>query len=567
MIIERENEALLAQNKLLSSVEEAYNYIEKFDILETINNVGNDEIFTPVKLCNEILDVLPAEVWSNPKYKWLNPCDKNGVFSREIALRLDEGLKTAIPNQEARRRHIMKNMLFSLGLTKFTALVARRTLYYCSVANRKFTKEEEGYAIGNGTWFDDNEGNIKTPITEHSFDKKGRCIYCGTSKQGKYTDPKQIEHYAYEFLHNDNIEEHLQKRFFKGNKNMKFDIIIGNPPYQLSVGNKAGNKSKSKAIFQYFISKAIELGPTYLCMITPSRWMTKTAESISKEWVDNMLTANHFRVIHDFENSSDCFPGVDIKGGVSYFLYEKNFTGKCKYFFHYSNNKRVEIREDYLDPINSDIVVRDPKAYSFLKKIVAVEGKYFSVNANNFSGLVSPKDFYTNKQLLTSSWSGYNENQSKINYIKCYLNKSIHKIPYAWVDFDTIPKNKASIMLNKVFIPAAAGSGHDEQVLGNPFYGEPNSVCSQTYLVIGYDPKKHNLSKEECLNIITYIKTKFFRYLVSVKKKTQNGPRGVYAFVPIQDFNKPWTDKELYEKYKLSQEEIDYIEKHIKEMD
>ena len=121
--------------------------------------------------------------------------------------------------------------------------------------------------------------------------------------------------------------------------------------------------------------------------------------------------------------------------------------------------------------------------------------------------------------------------------------------------------------MHKVYIPAAGGSGTDTQVLGYPFYGEPNSVCSQTYLVIGYDPEKHNFTKQECENIITYIKTRFFRYLVSIKKKTQNGPRGVYQFVPMQDFSKPWTDEELYKKYNLTQEEIDFIESMIKPME
>ncbi|MCF7932014.1 MAG: class I SAM-dependent methyltransferase, partial [Acholeplasmataceae bacterium] len=232
----KQNKAVEAENRFLSSVTEAAEYIENFDILETINNVGNDEVFTPVRVCNEILDMLPKDVWSNPAYKWLNPVDKNGVFLREIALRLDEGLKDVIVEQEARRKHILQNMLFSIGLTKFTSLVSRRTVYYCSNANQAFNSEAEGFAIGNGTWFNTPEGNIITPQTEHDFDRRGKCRFCGISKSSKYSDPKQIEHYAYEFIHVDDIERHLQHTFFKGDKNMKFDIIIGNPPYQLADG-------------------------------------------------------------------------------------------------------------------------------------------------------------------------------------------------------------------------------------------------------------------------------------------------------------------------------------------
>ena len=146
------------------------------------------------------------------------------------------------------------------------------------------------------------------------------------------------------------------------------------------------------------------------------------------------------------------------------------------------------------------------------------------------------------------------------------MNKNIHKVQCGWISFNDVPKNWSTIPLNKVYIPAAAGSGYDEQVLGNPFIGEKDSVCSQTYLVIGYDPNRHNFKKGECRNIVSYIRTKFFRYLVSIKKKTQNGPRSVYQFVPLQDFSKPWTDEELYKKYNLSKKEIDFIESMIKPM-
>src|SRR5690554_4394269 len=205
------NEALTAEQKYKTSIEEAQDYIENFDILETINNVGNDEVFTPVKICKQVLNMLPEEVWSNPNYKWLNPSDKNGVFPREIAIRLNEGLKEWEPDEEKRKKHILQNMLYSIGLTKFTSQVSRRTLYYCSDANRKFDgkidehgKSINGYAIGNGSWFNNFEGNILNPTSNHSFNKKGRCIYCGIrskdkkGKPGRYSDPNQVEHYSYD---------------------------------------------------------------------------------------------------------------------------------------------------------------------------------------------------------------------------------------------------------------------------------------------------------------------------------------------------------------------------------
>lgn len=231
--MEETNVALKAEKEYRSNIEEAQDYIEHFDILETITNVGNDEVFTPKKVCEQMLDSLPDEVWHHPEYKWLNPCSKNGIFEREIALRLDEGLKDIIPDELTRRKHILQEMVFSIGLTKFTSEVARRTLYYCNQANRKCDgiKGEDGhfvngFAIGNGTWFIDPEGNIKNPTAEHVWTNENKCKYCGANRLikddknneilSKYSDPTQIEHYAYEFIHHENTESlkaRLQKFF------------------------------------------------------------------------------------------------------------------------------------------------------------------------------------------------------------------------------------------------------------------------------------------------------------------------------------------------------------------
>ena len=581
------NEALDASKKYNSAVEETNDYIEHFDILETITNVGNDEVFTPRKTCDMMLDSLPEEVWHNPLYKWLNPATKNGIFEREIALRLDKGLENVITNKEERRKHILQNMIFSIGQTKFTSNVARRTLYYCSQANRKCDgiKADDGhyvngYAIGNGSWFDDEEGNIKTPCTDHDYvdstgrkvpsivnddeRKKYKCKYCGISGDSKYNDANQREKYAYELIHVNHlvIQRYMQDRFFKGDRKMKFDIIIGNPPYQLSFGIDGGNSANAKSIYNLFISQAIALNPKYICMITPSRWMTKTAQGIPEEWVDGMLKLKNFRLINDYEDASCCFPNNEIKGGVSYFLWDRDYNGPCHYIYHDSKEKKEYTRDDFLDSMNAGIVIRDPKSFKIIEKIANVEGKYYE--KNNFSVLVSPKHFYDDSDMLTSNWKDYKSEKDSIHNIKYYVSKSFNNSSYGWISLKQIPKHRETVELHKVFIPAAGGSGNDDLVLGTPFYGEPNSVCSQTYLVIGWDASAPKLTELKCQNIIKYIKTKFFRYLVSVKKKTQNGPRGVYQFVPLQDFDEEWTDLKLYEKYKLSEEEITLIEKSIR---
>ena len=344
----------------------------------------------------------------------------------------------------------------------------------------------------------------------------------------------------------------------------KFDIIVGNPPYQQNFGIKGTNSSNSKSIYNLFIEQAITLNPNYIVMITPSRWMTRTSQGISNSWIDKMLECNQFKIIHDFEYSKDCFPSVDIMGGINYFLWKNSYKGKCDYYFHTKGNAYTYHRYEYLNTNNLNIVIRNPKSYEILDKITKNDENYYF--NNNFSELVSPKHFFDNSILLTSNWKDYSTTKNDEYNIKYYLNKNTHKLDldYAWISDNQIPKNIQTKDLHKVYIPTANGSM--DLILGKPFYGEPNSVCSQTYLVIGYDKEKHNFNKEQCENIISYMKTKFFRYLVSIKKKTQCAPRGVYQFVPMQDFNEKWTDEKLYKKYDLTQEEINYIESMIRPM-
>lgn len=516
------------------------------DVLSCLANLSNDEVFTPPEVVNQMLDLLPQELFSNPNTKFLDPACKTGVFLREIAKRLLVGLEKEMPNLQERIDHIFHKQLYGIAITELTSLLSRRSLYCSKYPNGP-------YSI---TRFDDPEGNIRYRRVNHTWDKNGKCVFCGASKE-QWDRGKNLETYAYELIHTNNLEEIF---------NMKFDVIISNPPYQMTFGIEGGNSSNAKSIYNLFIDKAIKLNPRYICMITPSRWMTKTAQGIPDIWIETALHSNQFKVIHDFEDASECFPGVEIKGGVSYFLWEKGYKGKCDYYFHKSSLQTPIYRYDYLDSKNAGIVVRDPQAYSILEKIEYIEGTYYNDTTKNFSGLVSAKHFFDDSKYLTSNWKGYKDKQNSDYNIKYYLNVDRERT-FRWINNSQLPKNKETKDLWKVFIPAAGGSGYDDIILGKPFIGEPGSVCSQTFLVIGYDSEKHNFSKTECENIITYIQTKFFRYLVSIKKKTQNGPRGVYQFVPVQDFTQKWTDEILYYKYKLSEDEIDLIENTIRPME
>lgn len=528
----------MAENGLFQNV---YNP----DVLSCLANLSNDEVFTPPEIVNQMLDMLPQELFQNPGTTFLDPACKTGVFLREIAKRLIKGLETQIPDLQKRIDHIFQKQLFGMAITELTSLLSRRGVYCSKSADGAFSV----------TRFANAEGNIRYKRINHTW-KNGKCVCCGAS-QSEYERGEELETHAYEFIHTDDLE----KLF-----NMKFDVIISNPPYHMSFGIKGANSANAKSIYNLFINKAVVLNPRYLIMITPSRWMTKTAQGVPEEWVESLIASNHFITMHDFADAGDCFPGVEIKGGVNYFLYSNDYVGKCDYYFHNHDTQTVDYRHDYLDPNNAGIVVRDPKSYSIIEKISKVEGVYFSNAEHNFSGLVSPKHFFDDSIRLTSNWHEYKNEKTDMHYIKYYISKAFNERPYGWIAEEQIPKNISAKNLHKVYIPAAGGSGTDSQILGIPFYGEPNSVCSQTYLVIGYDVTKHKLTQQECENIITYIKTRFFRYLVSVKKKTQNGPRGVYQFVPMQDFSKPWTDEELYKKYNLSAEEIQFIESMIRSM-
>ena len=342
---------------------------------------------------------------------------------------------------------------------------------------------------------------------------------------------------------------------------MKFNAIVGNPPYQIS---DAGDCVSATSIYPLFIDIARKLRPTYISMITPSRWMNRTGRGIKDEWIDEMLSCNHFAQMDDYLNESECFPGVEIKGGINYFLYSEDYSGPCYHRLH-RNGKIIE-RKSLLDQ-GYGIVVRDEVASSIISKIQLVEGDKYFLN-KSFMGLIGGRGLFTDCAggVLTTTWSGYKTASDSEYCIKYYLNKRREECGYAWVKYSDIPKNHKVIPMHKVFIPQAGGSGRDDDhiILGTPFYGEPGSICSETYICIGYDGSLK--TKDEAENVVSYIKTRFFRYLVSFKKKTQNGSRLVYQFVPIQDWTHIWTDTELYLKYGLSSEEIRYIESTIKPM-
>ena len=472
-----------------------------------------------------------AKVFKDPNTRILEINSKTGlyplymtysVFAEKLqAYREKHMLATDVPVQTQNQiwDDVLRNHIFVICKTEMAKSITRRTL-------RGFRQ-----AKVNARYFEDLINKISNQPT----------LFTSKVIRGK------------NYWNNSELEE-----------NMKFNAIVGNPPYQaIKATEKAGaNSSFASAIYPMFIDIAIKLNPNYVSMITPSRWMTKQGQGISDEWVDKMLQGNHYMSIHDYPDATECFSGVEIKGGVNYFLLSNAYTGECRYVQHLSSG--LSEKDGYLDPLGAGIVIRDSKALSIINKVVDVEGEYYKTNS--FSGWVSPKHYFDRDDLLNSNWKGYSKQQTGEFNIKYYLNKNLEPCGYGWVKESQIPKGKVTIPLHKIYIPMAGGTGNDSQILGVPFYGEPNSVCSYTYLVIGYDPQKHNLSKEETLNVLSYIQTRFFRFMVSIKKKTQNTTRELFQFAPVQDWSQVWTDAALYKKYSLSRSEIEYIESMIKPM-
>jgi hypothetical protein len=536
------------------------------DVLTCIANLSNDEVFTPPEFANQMLDTLAQSwassndgenIWSSKEVTFLDPCTKSGVFLREIVKRLNDGLTKEIPDLTERINHILTKQIFGIGITELTSLLARRSVYCSKYANGI-------HSIART--FTNDDGNIWFERTEHTWVGE-KCKFCGASKS-EYARNKDLETHAYAFIHNEIPQTTISNIF---GANMHFDVIIGNPPYQLSIGNTGTTSATARAIYHEFVSQAITLDPRFVLMVIPGRWMTRSTKGVPDEWIDRIIDDRRIRVLHDFIDSSVVFPGIDIKGGVCYFLWDRDNEGKCDYVLHKSaDNTNIVQSYDYLNSKGIGIVIRDVQAISILAKIEEIEKDWLTNESKNFSSLVSPKDFFTNKEFLTSSWSGFTSKKDSKHSIKYYLNKSMHRVPFGYIRLSDIPKNQEVEQFFKVYIPASgwgAALETDDPVLGIPFVGEPHSVCSQTYLVVGYDQSHKKLTRPECENIASYISTKFFRYLVSLKKHTQHAARGVYQFVPKQDFSQAWDDAKLYKKYGLTTDEIAFIERKIRPME
>ncbi len=506
------------------------------DVLTCIANLSNDEVFTPPDLVNRMLDTLAeawaknhqgANLWADKSVTFLDPCTKSGVFLREITRRLTEGLEKEIPNLQKRVDHILTKQVFGIGITRITSLLARRSVY-CS-------KRALGvHSIAKS--FKSDDGNIWFERMEHTW-AGNRCQFCGAA-QAVFDRAEGLETHAYAFIHTENINTRIAEIF---GKTMQFDVIIGNPPYQLA----SDGGTRDVPIYQHFVEQAKKLQPRYLSMIIPSRWMA-SGLGLS-EFRQTMLADKCISELVDYPAANDVFPGVEVKAGVCFFLWETSHNGLCNVTTFRGAEKIGPFPRNLGE---YDVFVRDSRAISILHKVL----KYGETSINTI--LARDKEFG-----WTSNFDGFHDKERKGDVPLYYIRKMKRGVGY--INRENVTKSAHLIDTWKVLVPQAfnGGDGVPHQIVGKPLIAPLPSVCTQSFLFF------HVSSADAAKSIQSYYTTRLFRFLVSVRKITQHATHSTYKWVPIQQWNQIWTDEDLYQKYGITEEEIAFIEKVVRPLD
>jgi len=492
------------------------------DILEVISDLSNDEVFTSPNLANKILDLLPQDVWTNQNLRFLDLGAKTGVFLREITRRLMAGLSSTIEDEQLRLEHILKKMVFGIAVTELTSLMSRRTLYCSKDASSQFSVVQMESPAGN-IWFE---------RTEHSY-VNGKCSECG-GVEAQLERPGR-ENYSYALIHESG------RKAIREAMEMKFDVIVGNPPYQM----ESDGNNRTLPLYNLFVDQAMALNPRYIAMITPSRWMAGGLGLT--DFRDRLLKDRRFSALVDYPNASEVFPGVEIKGGVSYFLWDKAHSGDCETTIVRGEETHGPVSRNLAE---FDILVRDSRGLQILKKVLQ------SQEPSLVDILAADKEFG-----MTSNFTGYDMKQAP-GKIAIYANSSGKRIQ-GWIPKKDIQKSPHLIGNWKVMVPKAGSDGGQKLpdiVLGSPFVASPPSVCTQTYLFVFVD------SEKEARSVDSYLRTRFVRFLISLRKISQDATRATYTWVPQQDWAELWSDERLYKKYGITPSEVEYIEYMVKEM-
>jgi site-specific DNA-methyltransferase (adenine-specific) len=505
------------------------------DVLTCIANLSNDEVFTPPEFANRMLDTLAdawaadhggANIWADSRVTFLDPCTKSGVFLREITSRLTTGLAGEFPDLQTRVNHILTRQVFGIGITQLTSLLARRSLYCSKHAN-------SAHSIASS--FANDAGNIWFARTEHAWDK-GKCTYCGAS-QASYDRGVITETHAYAFIHTNDIQARVAELF---GGSMQFDVIIGNPPYQL--GSDGG--TRDVPIYQRFVEQAKGLQPRYLSMVIPSRWMASGLGLT--EFRQTMLGDRRIRELVDFPAASDVFPGVEVKAGVCYFLWDSAHDEDCAVTTVRNGEAIGPIKRNLGE---YDVLVRDARAVSILHKVLKFEAP--SINTI----LARDKEFG-----WTSNFDGFHGRERPGDVPLHYIRKMKRGVGY--IDRQAVTKSARLIDTWKVLVPQAFNGGDalPHQILGKPLIASSPSVCTQSFLFFSVQ------SQAEARSLQSYYSTRFFRFLVSVRKITQHATHSTYVWVPMQTWDRTWTDDELFEKYDISAADQAYIASQVRPM-
>ena len=519
------------------------------DVLTCIANLSNDEVFTPPEFANRMLDTLAeawaannggANIWADKTVKFLDPCTKSGVFLREITSRLTKGLEKEIPELEKRVSHILTKQVFGIGITQITALLARRSVYCSKYANGK-------HSIAKS--FTSDDGNIWFQHIQHTWEGD-RCKFCGAARS-VFDRAEGLETHAYAFIHTNDIKARIAQLL---GDTMQFDVIIGNPPYQLS---DDGFGTSAAPIYHHFVEQAKALEPRYLSMVIPARWFA--GGKGLDEFRESMLADDRLRSIDDYLSASDVFPGVGLKGGVCFFLWDRENHGPCLVTTHFKDEAPSTASRRLLEP-GVDVFIRFNEGLSILKKVVAVErGKTDSLSlpeSKRFDRLVSSrKPFGLDTMFKGKVVKGAGD-------ILVYQNGGTGYIPRSSISAGTLLIDKWKIFMGY----AAPGTGNKDtyphRIISTPFVGDPGTISSETYLCIG----PFN-TKSEAESVLSYLSCRLTRLLILLHKPSQHITRKVYSFVPTQKWTKRWTDEDLYAKYGISASEIAFIEKVVRPMD
>ncbi len=506
------------------------------DVLTCIANLSNDEVFTPPEFANRMLDTLDEawaashngeNIWANKNVKFLDPCTKSGVFLREITTRLTKGLADEIPDLQERVNHILTKQVFGIGITQLTSLLARRSVY-CS----KYANGEHSIAKN----FDNASGNIWFERTEHKW-ANGKCSFCGAG-QSTLERGEKLETHAYTFIHTKNIKTRVAELF---GEDMQFDVIIGNPPYQL---NDGGFGMSAAPIYQLFVEQAKQLEPRYLVMVIPARWYA--GGKGLDEFRERMLNDRRIRKLIDFENSAELFPGVDIAGGICYFLWERDNSGLCE-VVNVQGDSAISVSR-FLNEYPT--LIRHSMAVPIVRKVLAV-------NENNrkvLSGVVSSRKPFG----LPTNY------EPKTKGIPCWFTQ---KIGLKFANKSDVVDAKNLLAKWKLLVPPAPIAGQTDfskpvgfYYHGNTRIAKPGECCTESWLVAGaFD------SEKEAISYRSYIFTKIVRFLLLQTVVSQHVTKEKFIFVPdLGKYHGEYTDNLLRKRWAIDDSEWSFIDSKIK---